>query len=185
MKSRRALITGGAGFIGSHLAQNLLEKGFQVRVLDNLLAQVHGTERQFPAYLDPHVERVLGDVRDKETVADALEGMNYVFHLAALTGVGQSMYQVDEYTQTNISGTAILLQCLIDRSQKPDRLILASSRAVYGEGKYVCASCGTVYPQSRLVDQLDAKQWELICPHCSGPVSSVPYSGGKGKERDI
>jgi len=173
LNSQLALITGGAGFIGGHLAQRLLERGYRVRVLDNLVPQVHGPMPQFPAYLDLRVESILGDVCDKEIVSFALRGVDLVFHLAALTGVGQSMYQVDEYVRTNVGGTATLLQCLTDRHQKLERLVLASSRAVYGEGKYRCASCGDAYPQGRSVQQLDAKRWDLVCPHCGGQISYV------------
>jgi dTDP-L-rhamnose 4-epimerase len=174
MGSQLALITGGAGFIGSHLAQILLERGYRVRVLDSLVPQVHGPERRFPPHLDPRVECILGDIRDREIVSSALREVDLVFHLAALTGVGQSMYQVDAYTQTNVGGTATLLRCLVDRPPRLRRLVLASSRAVYGEGKYMCVSCGTVYPQSRSVHQLDAKQWELACPRCEEQISSAP-----------
>lgn len=97
-----------------------------------------------------------------------------VFHLAALTGVGQSMYQIDQYTRTNVGGTATLLQCLIDRDQTIDRLVLASSRAVYGEGKYECGSCGIVYPESRSLSHLDEKRWDLACPHCGALIVPVP-----------
>ncbi len=174
VNSRLALITGGAGFIGGHLAQSLLERGYRVRVLDNLLPQIHGSGRRFPAYLDSRVEPILGDVCNKQVVSFALQEVDLVFHLAALTGVGQSMYQVDEYTRTNVGGTATLLQCLIDRHHKLKSLVLASSRAVYGEGKYTCASCGDIYPQSRSVCQLDAKAWDLACPRCGGQISCVP-----------
>jgi len=174
MNSQLALITGGAGFIGGYLAQSLLERGYRVRVLDNLLPQVHGSKPRFPAYLDSCVETVLGDVCNEEIVSFALHEVDLVFHLAALTGVGQSMYQVDEYTRTNVGGTATLLQCLIDQHRKLKRLVLASSRAVYGEGKHKCTSCGDVYPRSRSVHQLDAERWDLACPHCGGDISSVP-----------
>ena len=174
MKSKLALITGGAGFIGGHLAQSLLGRGYRVRVLDSLLPQVHGSKSRFPAYLGSHVEPILGDVCDKEIVSFALRGVDLVFHLAALTGVGQSMYQVDEYVRTNVCGTGTLLQCLIDGGQKLERLVLASSRAVYGEGKHNCASCGNVYPQSRSLHQLDAERWDLACPHCGAQISCVP-----------
>ena len=172
MTVKTALITGGAGFIGSRLARALLEHGYRVRVLDNLLPQVHGKERQFPAHLDPRVETLLGDICDPSAVTRALRGVDVVYHLAALTGVGQSMYQVDEYTRVNVGGTSTLLQCLIDRGQNLDRLVLASSRAVYGEGKYRCVNCGPVYPTSRPVAQLDAHQWDLACPTCGSTIEA-------------
>jgi dTDP-L-rhamnose 4-epimerase len=101
-----------------------------------------------------------------------LEGVDRVFHLAALTGVGQSMYQVDEYTHVNVGGTSTLLQCLIDRRQELERFVLASSRAVYGEGKYTCAACGPVYPTGRQLEQLDARRWDLACPNCGAAIEA-------------
>lgn len=174
MASPLALITGGAGFIGTHLAGCLLERGYRVRVLDNLLPQIHGPGAGFPRCLDSRVETCFGDVRDSAALRFCLRDVDVVFHLAALTGVGQSMYQVHDYIETNIGGTANLLQCLIDLGQPLRRLVLASSRAVYGEGKYACAACGWVYPPSRANAQLDAHQWELSCPRCGGRIESVP-----------
>lgn len=170
MSTGIALITGGAGFIGSHLAPALLTRGCRVRVLDSLIPQIHGPDARFPSHLNGQIEWMRGDVCNSEHVSRALDGVDRVFHLAALTGVGQSMYQVDEYTRVNVGGTATLLQCLIDREQKLERIVLSSSRAVYGEGKYTCARCGIIYPASRTVSQLDAKQWELNCPSCYGPI---------------
>src|SRR5215216_379394 len=112
--SKKVLITGGAGFIGSHLADELLANGYGVRVLDNLSSQVHGCQCDRPEYLGTEVELVVGDVRDQETVRKSLEGINAVFHFAAMVGVGQSMYQVADYTSINNLGTATLLQVLID-----------------------------------------------------------------------
>ena len=120
----RVLITGGAGFIGSHLSDHLLANGYEVRVLDSLLPQVHASEER-PDYLASEVELIDGDVRDAAAVAAALQGVDAVFHFAARVGVGQSMYEVDEYVSTNTTGTATLLQCLIDRPVT--RLVVASS----------------------------------------------------------
>jgi len=132
--SSLVLITGGAGFIGSHLADELLAAGFRVRVLDSLCEQVHGPSRARPGYLDPEVELVAGDVRDPRAVAKALSGAEAVFHLAARVGVGQSMYEVLDYTDVNDTGTAVLLQALLGRPVR--RLVVASSMSVYGEGLY-------------------------------------------------
>lgn len=178
MSSPLALITGGAGFIGGHLSHYLLKRNYRVRILDSLLPQVHGKGMRFPRYLDVEVECLLADVRDKNTVSRALDGVDIVFHLAALTGVGQSMYQVHAYTEVNVCGTAVLLQCLIDRRQALKRLVLASSRSVYGEGKYRCASCGVVYPQGRTIEQLDTNAWEPVCPNCHGTVELMPTDEG-------
>jgi dTDP-L-rhamnose 4-epimerase len=132
--AKSILITGGAGFIGSHLADCLLQRGYFVRVLDNLSAQVHGAAAGRPAYLTREVELVIGDVRDGAAVRKALEGIDGVFHFAAAVGVGQSMYELVNYTEVNNLGTATLLEALIERPVA--RLIVASSMSVYGEGLY-------------------------------------------------
>jgi nucleoside-diphosphate-sugar epimerase len=129
---KKVLITGGAGFVGSHLADELLEHGYEVRALDNLAPQVHGDDAARPDYLAPEVELQVGDVRDAEAVKRALDGVDAVYHFAATVGVGQSMYQIAEYTSVNGEGTAILLEAL---ARKPvERLIVASSMSIYGEG---------------------------------------------------
>src|SRR5579872_1309315 len=111
---RHVLITGGAGFIGSHVSSELIRQGYRVRVLDNLSPQVHGAERKRPGYLDPEVQLMLGDVRDPETVRRALKGIDAVYHFVAMVGVGQSMYQIAEYVHTNNVGTAVLLEALAE-----------------------------------------------------------------------
>jgi dTDP-L-rhamnose 4-epimerase len=130
----RVLITGGAGFIGSHLADELLRAGHAVRILDSLIPQVHGADRERPRYLAPDVELIVGDVRDSAIVHRALRGVDAVYHLAARVGVGQSMYELAEYTAVNNLGTAVLLEALI--AQPVQRLVVASSMSVYGEGRY-------------------------------------------------
>jgi dTDP-L-rhamnose 4-epimerase len=125
------LVTGGAGFIGSHLVDELLDHGYDVRVLDALVAQVHGAAER-PQYLSPEAELVVGDVRDAHAVRRALEGVDAVVHLAARVGVGQSMYEIAEYTDANSRGTAVLLQALLDRPVQ--KLLVASSMSIYGEG---------------------------------------------------
>lgn len=160
----RVLITGGAGFVGSHLADRLLAEGYQVRVLDNLSPQVHGARTQAPEYLDPRVQLILGDVRDRALVAEALDGVEAVFHLAAAVGVGQSMYQVETYTDINNRGTAILLETL---AQLPPgrrairRLVVASSMSLYGEGLYRNTSGMLCAPPGRTPEMLRAGDWEL------------------------
>jgi len=152
------LITGGAGFIGSHLADDCLHRGHGVRVLDNLSPQVHGDSDR-PAYLHPDVELVRGDVRDPEAVRRALAGVDAVFHLASAVGVGQSMYEIAHYTSTNNLGTAVLLEALIERPVP--RLVVASSMSLYGEGLYQAAD-GTLVPGAeRSIEQLRRAEWEL------------------------
>jgi dTDP-L-rhamnose 4-epimerase len=156
---KRVLITGGAGFIGSHLADELLKRGYRTRVLDCLCSQVHGPECNRPEYLDKDVELVLGDVRDRAAVRKALRDVDAVFHFAARVGVGQSMYALSEYVDTNNQGTAVLLEALI---QKPvERLIVASSMSLYGEGLYRTPSGACVSGTERPLEQLKDKQWEL------------------------
>lgn len=130
----RVLITGGAGFIGSHVADRLLQQGYAVRAIDNLDPQVHGPERERPAYLDPEVELARGDVRDPDAVSAALDDVDAVIHLAAKVGVGQSMYRIADYTDVNVTGTGVLLERLAERPV--ERLVVASSMSIYGEGLY-------------------------------------------------
>jgi dTDP-L-rhamnose 4-epimerase len=157
--SQRILITGGAGFIGSHLADELLSAGYQVRALDLLVGQVHGRQNR-PEYLDGDVELVVGDVRDRSVVDRALAGVDAVFHLAAAVGVGQSMYQIADYTSTNVVGTATLLEALVARPV--DRLIVASSMSIYGEGLYRDAGGHLVSDAERTIDQLVDAEWDPI-----------------------
>src|SRR5215211_3630965 len=137
------LITGGAGFIGSHLGDELVARGHHVRALDLLAPQVHGEDRERPAYLGADVELIRGDVRDSAAVRRALEGIDVVYHFAAAVGVGQSMYEIEHYTSTNNLGTAVLLEELARRPVA--RLVVASSMSLYGEGLYTDAN-GEVVP---------------------------------------
>jgi dTDP-L-rhamnose 4-epimerase len=156
---KKALITGGAGFVGSHLADELLEHGYIVRALDNLSEQVHGPGARRPEYLDPEVELIRGDVRDPIAVRKALAGIDVVFHLAAAVGVGQSMYQIAEYTESNGMGTAVLLQELMDRPV--ERVVVASSMSIYGEGFYRDQANRLVSPNERKISQLKVRDWEI------------------------
>jgi dTDP-L-rhamnose 4-epimerase len=174
---KNILVTGGAGFVGSHLVDALLLRGYAVRVLDNLTPQVHG--ENVPDYLSPEAELVCGDVRDSATVRDALEGIDVVFHLAAAVGVGQSMYEIAQYVGANTQGTAVLLQELLDRKSRVAKLVLASSMSVYGEGKYVCSQCGETAPALRSLEQLRRKQWETLCPQCGQSLTPVPTDESK------
>ena len=156
------LITGGAGFIGSHLADDLIARGHRVRGLDHLSPQVHGADARRPAYLHPDLELVRGDVRDAATVQRALAGVDAVFHLAAAVGVGQSMYEIEHYTSTNNIGTAVLLEALIARPVQ--RLVVASSMSIYGEGLYRACD-GLVNDAERTIDQLRRGDWEPRGPN--------------------
>src|SRR5215467_1497418 len=169
---KNILVTGGAGFVGSHLVDALLVRGHTVRVLDNLTPQVHGED--VPDYLSPEAELVCGDMRDSAAVRDALEEIDVVFHLAAAVGVGQSMYEIAQYMGANTQGTAVLLQELLDRPNRVEKLVVASSMSVYGEGKYLCAQCGAVAPPLRSTEQLRTKRWEAECPACGEPLAPVP-----------
>jgi dTDP-L-rhamnose 4-epimerase len=157
-RDAQVLITGGAGFIGSHLANSLIENGYRVRVLDVLNPQVHGEDLQWPAYLHSEVERCIGDVRDRNAVRKALSGITHVYHLAAAVGVGQSMYEIEHYTDVNNRGTAVLLEELIKHPVQ--RLVVASSMSVYGEGLYRTAR-GFHEPRARTRQQLAAGRWDL------------------------
>jgi len=158
-KDMLILITGGAGFIGSHLASALLEEGFRVRILDNLHPQVHGPARMRPPYLSPRAELLQGDVRDPEHVRRALEGVDVVYHFAARVGVGQSMYDMTEYVDTNDCGTAVLLEAASKRP--PKRLIVASSMSIYGEGLYRSRS-GLCEDAARRLPDLKRGIWDPV-----------------------
>ncbi len=153
-----ALITGGAGFIGSHLADELLRAGYRVRVLDNLEPEVHALGAGRPTFLPREIEFCEGDIRDRECVRRCLRGVDLVFHLAARVGVGQSMYRIADYTAANNDGTAVLLECLIERPV--ERLVVASSMSVYGEGQYRDADGRVVTNAVRSLAQLRAHRWE-------------------------
>jgi dTDP-L-rhamnose 4-epimerase len=168
--TKRVLITGGAGFIGSHLADELLGRGYDVRVLDSLTPQVHGPDARRPAYLHRDVELIVGDVRDPGSVRRALVDVDAVFHFAAVVGVGQSMYELARYTATNNGGTAALLEALI--KQPVERLIVASSMSVYGEGLYRTREGALVAGVERRVAQLKQKRWE-VCDSSGEPMAPV------------
>jgi len=158
VSAERILITGGAGFIGSHVATALLERGYHVRALDSLDPQVH-PESARPAYLDPEVELVVADVRDEHAVRRALLDVDGVIHLAARVGVGQSMYEISEYVSVNSLGTAVLLQALLEHPVK--RLVVASSMSVYGEGLYRRSDGTPTTAGERSRQQLARRRWDL------------------------
>jgi dTDP-L-rhamnose 4-epimerase len=175
--AKNILITGGAGFVGSHLADALLAGGHNVRILDNLTDQVH--HHGIPGYLAEDAEFLHADVRDPAAVKRALSDIDMVFHMAAAVGVGQSMYEIERYMGSNTQGTAVLLQQLLDSKSRVEKLVLASSMSIYGEGKYLCAQCGSVAPQLRSINQLRIKQWEPNCPLCGETLAPIPTDESK------
>ncbi len=164
------LVTGGAGFIGSHLVDALLQRGHEVVVYDSLEEQVHGDGGRKPAYLDEGATFVRGDVRDYEALADCIvnRGVEVVSHQAAVVGVGQSMYEIRRYVEANSLGTANLLDILANRQHGVRKVVVASSMSIYGEGKYLCPDDGVVYPKLRAAEQMSRRDWEVRCPHCGG-----------------
>ncbi len=177
--AKGVLVTGGAGFIGSYLVDALLERGYEVRVFDSLEPQVHGEVERPPHYLNPEAEFVKGDVRDREALRKALVGVEIILHHAAAVGVGQSMYEIRRYTEANVLGSANLLDILANEKHEVERLIVASSMSIYGEGKYLCPKCGVVYPKLRSDEQLMERQWEMRCPHCGEEASPLPTDEDK------
>ena len=172
MTAKTILITGGAGFVGSHLAQGLIALGHRVRIFDNLSEQVHHSG--VPDYLTDDAEFIQGDMRDLSHLQLAVRGADVIFHLAAAVGVGQSMYQIADYTATNSLGTANLLQAILNTKLTPEKIIVASSMSIYGEGRYQCSKCGQLAPPQRAQEQLQRKQWELICPNCDQELVPLP-----------
>ena len=175
--TKRVLITGGAGFVGSYLADALLKRGHFVRVYDSLSAQVH--PRGIPDYLAGEIELVRGDVRDMENLREAVRGIDVIYHLSAAVGVGQSMYEIAHYMSVNTQGTANLLQVLLDMKIPIEKLIVASSMSIYGEGRYMCPNCGDVAPPVRETKQLLEKKWEMYCPVCNETLSPIPTDESK------
>lgn len=170
----RVLITGGAGFVGSHLADALASAGHEVIIFDNLEPQVHGHGRTRPAYLDPYLRLETGDIRDGEALTPLVREVDVVFHLAAKVGVGQSMYQVRRYTDVNTMGIATLLEALIANRDRVRKLVVASSMSIYGEGAYQCPTDGRVYPRLRPIQQLERADWEMRCTTCEAELEPLP-----------
>ncbi len=170
------LLTGGAGFIGSHLADHLLAQGYRVRIMDLLVPQVHGNQAARPTYLSRETELIRGDICDPAAVQSALKGVDAVFHLAAAVGVGQSMYQIKHYSDVNASGTAVLLEAL---ARHPvERLVIASSMSIYGEGLYKTKTGERVENAVRTLAQLRGRQWDL---HDEDGEKLVPFATPESK----
>jgi dTDP-L-rhamnose 4-epimerase len=171
------LVTGGAGFIGTHLVRRLLREGCSVAVLDNFSFQVHGGVQELPSDLAGQVKLHRGDVRDYRLLSLALANQDVVVHLAAETGTGQSMYEVLRYQDVNIGGTAAIVNFLVNSPNcRVSKIVVASSRAIYGEGKYRCSEHGIVHPGMRTLDQLQAGQFEPYCPTCKTACVPEPTS---------
>ena len=177
MKSRKILITGGAGFIGSSLALILVSRGHDVSVLDNLAPQIHGDDPSNSplfARIKDKVAFFRGDVTCRDDLLKALPGVDTVVHLAAETGTGQSMYAIQHYSDVNVGGTALLLDLIANEGFPVKRLVVASSRAVYGEGKYNCLSHGLHYPGARADALMASGVFEHPCPVCQQIMQVLP-----------
>jgi dTDP-L-rhamnose 4-epimerase len=173
------LVTGGAGFIGSHLVDELIAKGKNIRILDALVPQVHGEGADWPAWTPTEVEKMRGDVRDPEVWLKALQGVDQVYHLAAEVGVGQSMYEIARYMEANTMGTAHLLEILARGNRKIERLVVASSMSIYGEGAYRTSSGETVFPVEREPGMIARREWEMTLPGEKQALTPIPTSEEK------
>jgi len=173
----KILVTGGAGFIGSHLVDRLVDERHDVRVLDNLEYQVH--QNKSPTYTNKKAEYIYGDIRDEAILKKSLEGTEVIFHLAAAVGVGQSMYQIKKYSDVNTMGTAKLLDRIVNGKIPIKKMIIASSMSIYGEGSYHCEDCGIVYPKLRPREQLEKREWEMKCPNCNKTVKPIQTNENK------
>jgi dTDP-L-rhamnose 4-epimerase len=182
MTKSHILITGGAGFIGSHIADRFLTEGWAVRVLDNLEPQVHGQRGSRPAYLDPRVEFIRGDICDRATVISAVEGVDLLSHHAAAVGVGQSMYEIERYARTNALGAAVLLDVVANHRHHIKKMIVASSMSIYGEGLYQCRTHGEVRSIGRPAPRLESQAWEVPCPVCGRDLDPLPTPEEKSIE---
>ncbi len=183
MTLQHILVTGGAGYIGSHLVDALIAREYHVTVLDNLEPQVHRSGT-WPSYANPKAQYVRGDVRDRAVFEPLVLASDAVVHFGAAVSIGQSMYQIDRYVDVNSRGTALLLDILVNAKHHVRKVLVASSIGVYGEGAYTCRTHGAVAPSIRSEAQLASRDWEQRCPVCNEHVASVPTPEGKPLYRD-
>lgn len=166
--NKRVLVIGGAGFIGSHTADELFRRGYKIRILDNLSPKTHfGT---WPSYLNPEFEKIKGDVRNKKTLKGVLNDVTHVVHLAAQMDL---MPQFSTFFDTNVTSTALLYELIVSNNLPIKKVVVASSQFVYGEGRWLCETDGEVYPKPRTVQQLLSKQWNPLCPKCGSKITSL------------
>lgn len=171
MRYKRVLVTGGAGFIGSHIVDKLVSSGYKVRILDSLTPQVH--QGKVPAYINRKAEFIHGDVTNLDDIKKAVKDIDVIFHEAAIVGVGQSMYQIENYVFQNSLGTARLLNYLANNKNSVKRILVASSMSAYGEGLYKCQNCGLIRPPLRGDEQMKRNNWELSCPNCNTTLTPI------------
>ncbi len=170
---KKVLVTGGAGFIGSFLVDELVKNGHEVSVFDNLEPQVH-PNNQLPKYYNKSARFIKGDVRDYAALEGAVSGQEVIFHFASAVGVGQSQYEIKRYVDVNTGGMANLLDILVNKKHKVGKLVVAASMSSYGEGLYDCKDCGGVRPALRTDEQMASGDWEPKCPKCEGPITFLP-----------
>ena len=171
---KKILITGGAGFIGSRLCEKLFDKGYNITVLDNLSTQIHGNGESFLfKKIKDKCTFINGDVRNKEDWEVAIKGQEIVVHLAAETGTGQSMYEAEKYNDVNIIGTANMLDLLANKNHQIEKMLIASSRAIYGEGKYLCSKHGVIYPLQRNESDMEKGEFNPKCDSCNSQLQLV------------
>jgi len=172
----KILVTGGAGFIGSHLVDALVEERHEVVVLDSLDPQVHHDK---PDYMNSRATYHFGRVGDLSILEPVLEGVEVIFHEAAAVGVGQSMYEIEHYVEANTFETAKMLDLIVNHENSVKKIVVASSMSIYGEGAYECEDCGVVYPDLRSDEQMKRRIWEMQCPNCSKTTKPLPTDEGK------
>lgn len=169
---KNILVTGGAGFIGSHIVDKLISSGYRVTILDNFDKQVH--QNTTPKYLNKKAKLIKGSVTNSKDIKNSLQGIDTIYHHAAVVGVGQSMYAIEYYVKNNSLGTAKILDYLANNKHSVKRLFIASSMSAYGEGLYHCQNCGNIRPSLRSDSQMSKKLWDLYCPHCKSVLKPIP-----------